>query len=173
MNWVAMFSVCQQVLKRTRSRSLRSSRLRSSSPSSSKRTLARTEYWQPPIGPRRARLLELEGLPRRRSRTSTDCDVWSGSAEPGSTRASSRVERLLPPSTFSFSCDDSNNDTGLTLLPSSFPGASASFSLMVYSASVAVQALTVISMGGLADDSKSSSFALLRLRSLLSALNSD
>ena len=33
---------------------------------------------------------------------------------------------------------------------------------MVYSASVAVQALTVISMGGLADDSKSSSFALLR-----------
>jgi hypothetical protein len=33
-------------------------------------------------------------------------------------------------------CDDSNNDTGLTLLPSSFPGASASFSLMVYSASV-------------------------------------
>ncbi|KWU47059.1 autophagy-type protein 22 [Rhodotorula sp. JG-1b] len=35
-------------------------------------------------------------------------------------------------------------------------GKSTSFSLMVYSASVAVQALTVISMGGLADDSKSS-----------------
>ncbi|KAG0661429.1 Autophagy protein 22 [Rhodotorula mucilaginosa] len=35
-------------------------------------------------------------------------------------------------------------------------GLRSSFSLMVYSASVAVQALTVISMGGLADDSKSS-----------------
>lgn len=148
----------------SRSRSLRSSPLRSSSPSSSKRTLARTEYWRPTTGPRRVPRLEPEpepeGLVRRRTRW-TVCGVWSGSAEPGLTRAS-RVEtkRLLPPLTFPRCCCDDEDDEGADLFRHAAP---ASFSLMVYSASVAVQALTVISMGGIADDSKSNpSFALLR-----------
>ncbi|TKA56833.1 hypothetical protein B0A53_01234 [Rhodotorula sp. CCFEE 5036] len=69
------------------------------------------------------------------------------------TGKSKRTNGFFLASTSSPSRDDSNNDTGLTLLPFFFPRGPASFSLMVYSASVAVQALTVISMGGLADDS--------------------